>query len=161
MQFYTFVLFVSCPSSAFMCAALQRLTHCLSQLFLLKDPTLSSRKNTSPEEWPTWTRAVLRGDKSLRPTTDYPFPSFFPSAPLGVGLLLGQRFPAPGTTETGASPSSRSVPTRPFAIAYLSHFGNSLLPGRGGGRHDCSRRPRANPGPQKSALRVRERPKTF
>lgn len=87
-----------------MCAALQRLTHCLSQLFLLKDPTLSPRKNTSPEEWPTWTRAVLRGDKSLRPTTDYPFPSFFPSAPLGVGLLLGQRFPAPGTTETGRAP---------------------------------------------------------
>lgn len=122
-------------------------------------PHFSPRKNTPPERRPM--RAVLRSDKSLRPTTDYPFLSFFPSAPLGVGLLLGQRFPALRTTETGASPSSRPLPTRPSAIAYLSHFGNSLLPGRGGGRHGCSRRPRANPGPQKSALKVRERPKTF
>lgn len=92
-------------------------------------------------------RAVLRGDKSLHPSTGYPFPSLSPLVPHRVGLPLGHS-PAAGTTGPGASPSPRALPTGALAIAYLGHFGNSLLSGRGGGRHGCKRRPPTNPEPQ-------------
>lgn len=82
------------------------------------------------------------------------------SHPLTLLLQLSRGpargWPAPWTTRLPpreprrpGQPPSRASSLKARAAAYLGHFGDPLLPGRGGGRHGCSVRPRASPGPHK------------
>lgn len=129
----------------------------------MNDPTLTPTR-IPPKHLPrtkaTPMRAILRVTRACAPPPAIPFHLCPPRPGTEWACSSDNTLPPRVPWRLVRAPLPGPSP-RTLAITYLGHFGNSLLPGRGRGRHGCSRRRRANPGPQIPTLRDRRRPKAL